>query len=190
MRKLKSILSTFCALVILLGSTFQVNASEAEMPKINISTHTYTEYTPIEFYAHYKEITGEEYTDKIPETRGSITQKYITVSEPAGNGMYIEVGCLVNMGCGQSCSWNSIVPGTTYSASYGQTFSSWDPVSSYAVMSADRSKISFSARGTIKVETTHSASTGFSAAGFSVSVGASGVYTCSKMLSVYAVAVQ
>lgn len=176
----KRFLACLCALIMLFTSVSFVQAANTEESDGVIVKI----YTPEEFYAHYKEVTGQEYPNKIPTTRGSIYNKYVTVTQNEGAGYKVEVGCLVEVGCGQSCSWNRIVPGTTYSIATGGGNYTWNEGNSYATLSGDKKRITFNARGVIEVAATESMTAGLSAAGFTLSTSVGSTYYYRKTVTV------
>lgn len=128
----------------------------------------------------YWELTGKELPDAL---RGNYNTAEVYYREEIGPGWIVEIGCIVNTACGQSCSFIDVVEGTEYVAADGDGF--WEINPQYVNISvAGSRKIKFQTRFQIEVETTQDLSAEFEALGFSIGASTSGTYYARKLMSI------
>ncbi len=116
--------------------------------------------TAEEFQRRYQEITGE-----VPEiTRGGYTTAEVRYTDDNlfDMGYGLEVGCLVRLACGQSCSWDEVLEETIYSILTKDSNAEWDEAYAYAdlVGPVTDKRIELRARGSIVVAVSKTQSNG------------------------------
>lgn len=109
-------------------------------------------------------------------------ERHITYN--AGNGWYVEVGCLVKVQCGGGhCNFSEVV--NTWSKAYGSGQHTWDAFYTYATIEGQYDDtLRFQTRGNLEVATNKSDCAGFAGAGFSYSHSSGSTMYYRKTISI------
>lgn len=195
MRFLKTITTMIVACCLCVSICFAYTEPK-DTTNIEISTEQsncdVTVRTLDEFYAHYREITGNEWSGERPTqtTRGAIIYRVVSATKDIGAGRIVEIGCMVEIGVGQSSSWNRVY-GEEYCEAVSSGNFTWSNlVTPKATMSTTKKYIDFVGRGVATVTTTSSTDAGLQAAGFSLSGSSGSTFYFRKTASVNATVYQ
>lgn len=183
---LKQISCALLSMMLIFTTIGSVNAVDLERNAVDLERNIdITQAVCVPLTEHqaeerYMELTGKELPSSL---RGNYQVSEVYYREEIGPGWEIEIGCLMNVECGQSCSFVDVVDGTEYVAAVGDGF--WDVDDQYIYITVEGSrKLRFRTRVQVEVETTSELAASYEIAGFSVSVSVSGTYYARKLMTV------